>query len=86
MFSLKKIMWTNENLAKEQFVEVRGTRLRVSLRSLATPRQAPLAHTLANINLLHCELASRMFNFKIQYSKYNFSSAYGRVKSGLCPR
>ena len=40
MFSLKKIMWTNEKLTKDQFVEVRGTRLRVSLRSLATPRQA----------------------------------------------
>jgi hypothetical protein len=25
MFSLKKIMWTNEKLTKEQFVEVRGT-------------------------------------------------------------
>ncbi len=33
-------MWTNEKLTKEQFVEVRGTRLRVSLRSLATPMQA----------------------------------------------
>ena len=39
-FFRKKIIWINEKLTKEQFVEVRGTRLRVSLRSLATPWQA----------------------------------------------
>ncbi|MBQ8480393.1 MAG: hypothetical protein IJ503_08430, partial [Akkermansia sp.] len=46
---------------------------------------SPSAHTPTNINLLHCELASRMFNFKIQNSKSNFSTAFGRVKSGLKP-
>ena len=41
----------------------------------------PYARSSANINLLHCELASRMFNFKIQNSKSNFSMAFGRVKT-----
>ncbi len=48
MFSLKKIMWTNEKLTKEQFVEVRGTiyefessRLRVRPRALPAKYQNP---------------------------------------------
>ena len=62
-----------------------GLKVRLPSSASPTPRPAPLAHPPANINLLHCELASRMFNFKIQNSKSNFSTAFGRVKSGLKP-
>ena len=58
-FFRKKIMWTNEKLTKEQFVEVRGTRLRVSLRSLATPRRG--ARNPANYDLSSNELVSHSY-------------------------